>query len=136
MSEDHAPTAAVVGNFEFTAVLTDKRQLRMTGYVYSDDDPHKVDDRLDTFQASIDRQMIRADIVNKEAESARIEASLEALIQHNEELLSLSKAGKLTSSQKQQLGQFESSVRFHKKQKESLAAAVNAAKKKLNGAAA
>lgn len=136
MNEEHQPTAAVVGNFEFTAVLTDKRQLRMTGYVYSDDDASVLDRRLDSFQDSIDRQMIRADIVNKEAEKARIDASLEALIQHNEELLSLSKAGKLASAQKQQLAQFESSVRFHTKQKESLSAAIAEGRKKLNGSAA
>ena len=123
------------GNFEFTAVLTDKRQLRMTGYVYSDDDAHAINARLDSFQDAIDRQMIRADIVNKEAEGARIDASLEALTQHNAELIELQKNGKLTSQQKQQLSQFESSVRFHLKQKESLGAAVAAGKKKLNGAA-
>lgn len=135
--EQHKPDAAVVGNFEITVNLTDKRQLRMTGYVYSDDDPQQINGRLDSFMDVADRQVVRADIVTKEAELVVAERSVEALVAHNEELMKLKDDRKLTSQQKQQLAQFESSVRFHTKQKESLHAAIAAARKKLlNGAAA
>ena len=134
MSEEHDAGAAIVGNFELTAVLTDKRQLRMTGYVYSDDDNDRVNARIDSYMDVLDRQFVRADLIVKEAEITSLDANLAALVQHNEALINLQKTGKLTSQQKQQMTQFESSVRFHQQQKESKLAAIAAGKKKLNGA--
>lgn len=132
--EAHKADAAVVGNFEITVNLTDKRQLRMTGYVYSDDNTPLVNARIDSYMDVIDRQMVRADIITKEAEIATSEASLEAITAHNEELLNLQKVGKLTSQQKQQFAQFESSMRFHVKMRDSAKAALAEARRKLNGA--
>ncbi len=133
MDENVLPRS-LAGNFELTIVLTDKRQLRMTGYVYSDDDAASIDARLDQFQNALDRQAIRADVVLKEAEITQLDTNLEALVQHNDALMNLQKgAAKLTATQKQQLAQFEQSVRWHTQQKESKAAAIAAARRKLNG---
>ena len=133
MDENVLPRS-LAGNFELTIVLTDKRQLRMTGYVYSDDDAVSINARLDQFQDVLDRQAVRVDIVTKEAEIAQNDRAIEALVQHNDALMNLQKgAAKLTATQKQQLAQFEQSVRFHVQQKESKAAAIAAAKQKLNG---
>ena len=133
MDENVLPRS-LAGNFELTIVLTDKRQLRMTGYVYSDDDAASINARIDQFQDALDRQSIRADVTMKEAEITQLDVNLESLVQHNEALMNLQKgAVKLNSTQKQQLAQFEQSVRFHTQQKESKLAAIAAARRKLNG---
>src|SRR5438552_10773996 len=122
------------GNFEITAVLTDKRQIRMTGYVYSDDTDKEVNERVDHYQDVVDRQLIRADVANKEAQVISNEANLELLAQHFQELTILEKEGKkLNSQQRQQAQHHESSVRGIKRQNESLRAAIAEGRKKLNG---
>ncbi len=73
-------------------------------------------------------------MVLKEAEIKQLDTNLEALVQHNDALMNLQKgAAKLTATQKQQLAQFEQSVRWHTQQKESKRAAIDAARRKLNG---
>ena len=133
MDENVLPRS-LAGNFALTIDLTDKRKLQITGYIYSDDTPEQINARLDQCQDALDRQAIRTDVVVKEAEITQLGVNLEALVQHNEALLNLQKGNvKLTATQKQQMGQFEASVRWHTQQKESKAAAIAAARRKLNG---
>lgn len=134
MNEDSQRTLS--GNFEVALNLTTARQIRMTGYVYSDDTAKDINERIDRFQDALDRQVVRYDIVMKEAEIATAEASIEQLADHHAELMSLEKGTKkLTSQQRMQLTQYEASVRRWKNQKESAEAAIEAARHKLNGAA-
>lgn len=124
------------GNFEITANLTDKRQVRMTGYVYSDDTPDELNTRLDWFQTTIDRQGIRYDLINKEAQIAAAEASMEAMREGYEELIALKAKGrKLTSQQMVGVDQYEPRLRATKEGIAGLRAAVAEGRKKLNGAA-
>jgi hypothetical protein len=125
------------GNFQLTAVLTDKRQLVLTGYVYSDDTPHDINARLDAYQDALDRQAIRVDVmVTKTAELARAEAAVVELMAHNEALSKRQSAGKkLTSQQVQQMSHFDDQLRHWMRTKESVAAAIEEGKRKLNGAA-
>ncbi len=127
---------SLAGNFEVTLVLTDKRQLRLTGYRYSDDTAQDFLHRINDYMDVADLQAVRADVANKEAEFATALASIEALFQHHETLIEKQKTGKLTSQQKQQFEQYESSARAWVHKKDSLAAAIAAGKKRLNGSAA
>jgi hypothetical protein len=126
----------VAGNFEVTVVLTDKRQLRLTGYRYSDDTQEDFQHRVNDYMDIADLQSVRADIANKEAEFASALASIEALFQHHETLIEKQKTGKLTSQEKQQFSQYEQSARLWVNKKDSLEAAIKAGKKRLNGSAA
>ena len=124
------------GSFQITIVLTDKRQINMTGYVYSDDTQHDIDLRLDGYMDVLDRQLVRADVTNKEAQLAAQDAVLEQHAARFEAFADLQKSGKkLSIQQKNELGQYDTNVQFVKRQKESLRAAIAEGKKRLNGAA-
>lgn len=128
---------ALAGNFEVTLNLSDKRGLRMTGYIYSDDTQHEIDARVNSFQDVLDRQAIRTDLVNKAAQIEQGEATLQALAEHYEEISVKSKGGaKLTSVDKEKVAKHDQSVRHIRNQIDSLRAAIAEGRKKLNGSAA
>ena len=134
IKDDAATIAArtVAGTFDITLNLTDRRGIKMTGYVYSDDTPTSINQRLDQFQDALDRQAIRSDIVNKEAQLAGHIQNLEAFKRSYDELLSKRDAGgKLTSQEKNGLANFEPGVKHAKEAIESLRAAIKAAHDKL-----
>lgn len=142
MNEDPAAKRQLGGSFELTAVLTDKRQLRISGYVYSDDvfgggGIHDLNLRVDMYQNVLERQLVRCDLTMKEAAIAQNDQQMLDLLTHFEGLAEKKKSGKkMTSQELEQLNKFDANVRFLKKNKESLAAAIAEGRKKLNGAAA
>ena len=127
---------SATGSFEVTIVLTDKRQVKMTGYVFAEDSQHDINDRLDWYMDVLDRQLVRADITNKEAQLETQDALLDQHKARFEAFSDLQKQGKLTPQQKNELKTFDTNVNFIHKQKESLRAAIAEGRKKLNGAAA
>jgi hypothetical protein len=126
---------ALSGSFVLGLTLTDKRTIQMTGYVYSDDTPDQLNRRLDWFQDTMSRQLVRADITAKEAEIAKSDAAIVELAEHFDMLQQKKKKGSLSSQEKSNLDQYEASVRHWERTKESAAAAILAAKLKLNGSA-
>src|SRR5882672_8727625 len=102
---------ALAGSFVVSVALTDKRNLQMTGYVYSDDTPDELNHRLDWFQDTISRQLVRSDLTAKEAEIAQSDAAIGELAEHFDILQSKKKKGSLSSQEKSNLDQYEGSVR-------------------------
>lgn len=135
MSEEGQRLAA--GNFTLTGVLAEgKRQISMTGYVYSDDTADEINKRLDRFQDAIDRQVLRAEMKIKEDEIKRNEAGIEQLAQHYESLVRRKNTGKkLTSQELDQMDKYDSSVQFLRRSNEAARQAIADHKKRLNGAA-
>jgi hypothetical protein len=133
---DELTQRMAAANVELIAILTDKRQIRITGYIYSGETPEQYNKRIDEFQEAIDRQAIRADVMTKEAQLANTDAQLDELAAHYESLVRLTQTGrKLTSQQKDHVDKYDSSVNFIKRQKETLRAAIEQGRRKLNGAA-
>lgn len=127
----------IAGNFELTAVLTDKRQLRITGYVYSDDTAAEINKRVDAYQDVLERQLVRCDLTVKEAAVAQADQQMLDLLAHFDGLVEKKKSNKkMTSQENEQLNKFEANLRFLKKNKDSLTAAIVEGRKKLNGAVA
>ena len=122
----------VVGNFEIQLQLTKERTIKVAGYVYSDDKPHDVSSRFDSFQDQLDRQMIRCDIVTKRAQIASQLINIDQIKWLHKEILALREGGKkLTSTQLQQLQNAEPSLARAKEIIDSLNAAIAEAEKKL-----
>lgn len=135
---DKAPDVSrtATGSFECSITLTDRRTLRVTGYMYSDDSLDEINTRVDAMQDVLDRQAIRADIVNKEAQIDQHTRNLENIHESFQGLLALQQGGKkLTSQQKQQLDNFDPTIKQAMKLIEDLRIAIKTGKQKLNGAA-
>lgn len=56
-----------LGNFSLTAQLPNQRTIQVAGYIYSDDDRDALNQRLDLYQESIERQRERCEIPELEA---------------------------------------------------------------------
>jgi hypothetical protein len=129
-------TSVIVGNFEVSVTLTDKRTIKMSGYVYNGETPEEINQALDLVNDALDRQQVRYDVVNKESQIESITQNLEVHRDHFNELVEKrNKAGKLTSQEKQMIDKYDSDVRGAVRSVESLKAAVAAGRKKLNGSA-
>jgi len=137
MTEQEQPRSTIAGTFELALNLTDKRQIKMLGYVYSDDTAAEINKRVDEFQDVLDRQGVRCDIVNKEAQVAAMTQNLRNLRDAYDELAERKRSGKtLTSQQKNNMDNYERSTKQSKEMIESLTAAITEGKKKLaNGSA-
>ena len=61
-------TPTAIGSFTLTAILTDKRQLVMSGHILMGESGDEINAKLDAFQGVMDRQVVRMDIISKEAE--------------------------------------------------------------------
>jgi hypothetical protein len=130
-------SAVIIGNFEVSLTLTDKRTIKMSGYVFNKDTPEDLNVRLDAAQDALDRQAIRCDIANKESQIANLTQGLEFHAEHFEELVAKKQnVGKLTTQEKQLIGKFDQDVRGAQAQIRSLQAAVAAGRQKINGAMA
>jgi peptidoglycan hydrolase CwlO-like protein len=126
----------ITGTFELAVNLTDRRTFKMTGYTYSDDTITEVNARVDLAQEVMDRQVVRCDIQNKEAQIEQHTLNLENIRENMEGLVELSKGGKkLTSQQKQSLDNYEPTIKQAQKMIDSLKSAIKQGKQKLNGAA-
>lgn len=139
MSEEQAPKSerTLSGNFELTLILSDKRQCRMTGYVYSDDTKDQINARIDLYQDVMDRQFIRADLVNKEAQVQSIIVGLDQMAEHMRALAEKKDNGKpLSTVEKDKAKQFDVTVKQMVRQRESLQAAIAEGRRQLNGSAA
>ena len=136
MEKKDNPNRVITGNFEVAVALTDRRSLKMTGYIYNDDEAVDVNTRLDAYQDALDRQAIRSDLVNKEAQIAGHLANLEHLRDSFEGLVAIGKTGKkLTSQQKAQIDSYDVTVANAHKMIEGLRAAIKEGKQKINGVA-
>lgn len=125
----------IVGNFEVALALTQSRTIKMMGYVFKEDAAEDINARVDAMQDVIDRQAVRSDVQNKEAQKA---AALEALEQHAgfmADMADKQKSNKpLATVEKERLKTTDGTVRGLKRNIASLEAAIEAGKKKLNGA--
>lgn len=127
----------IVGNFEVALTLTTNRTIKMSGYVYNKDTPEEINHRLDQFQDAIERQAVRCDVTNKEAQIDAMMAQLEGHADHFSSIVEKKNSGqKLTSQDKALIDKYDMDVRGAKKSIESLQAAVKKGKSRLNGAAA
>lgn len=134
--DKHDEQRFTTGSFECAVNLTDRRTLRITGYTYSDDSLADIHARVDAAQDIMDRQVVRCDIQNKEAQIKQHENNLEHIVESFNGLVNLTKQGKkLTSVQKQSVDNYDMTVAQAKKAIESLRAAIKEGKQKINGAA-
>lgn len=126
-----APDVAI-GSFEVAMVLTQQRTLKMSGAVFARDTPADINARIDLFQDTLDRQFVRADIQNKEAQIAAATQDIENINDAFQGLLAKKNGGKaLTSQEKANFTNYEPSVDNRRKHIDSLKAAIAAARAKL-----
>jgi len=124
----------VTGSFEVAMALSQQRTIKMTGYTYSDDDVAAVNARIDIVQDVFDRQFVRADITNKEAQIAAMEQNLENLDDSVQGLVKRKESGKaLNSQQDMTVKNYKSSRDQQLKAIASLRAAIVAGRQKING---
>jgi len=122
----------ITGNIDLTLNLTDRRGIKISGYVYSDDTPKDLNERVDRLQDVLDRQAIRCDITVKEAQIAGHVQNLQSFKQSYAGMLAIQNAGKkLTSQQKNAIDNYAPSVERAEAEIASLRAAIAEARKKL-----
>lgn len=125
----------IIGNFEVSHQLTQQRTMRVTGYIYNKDTPEAINARIDIMQDAMDRQFIRCDVVNKEAQEKATMAALENHRQVIDDLIKKRDEGKkLSSQEKQTIDRWDDNLRNGKAQMASLRSAIAEGRKKLNGA--
>ena len=125
---------SVVGNFELNCALTDRRTLKITGVVYSDDSAIEVSKRVDAMQDEVDRQVIRVDIVSKAAQLKSMEENIERQREAVDGLIKKRDGGKINSQEKKALENADRGMEQNVKMMESLASAIAEGKKKLQTA--
>lgn len=127
----------ITGNFEVAVHLTDKRTLKMVGYVYSADTLEDINRRIDTYQDALDRQAIRCDVTVKEAQVVSILDGIEHLTERIKDIKSKREQGmKVSSQEKNLLDQHDNQITGAMGQVNALRSAIEAGKRKLNGSAA
>lgn len=130
--EGESGNRTLAGNFECTLNLTDKRGIRVTGYIYSDDTAQQVNARVDAMMDVLDRQAIRADIVTKRAQ---IEGLTQNLQQHRDHYVALvekkNTVKSLTSAEKKQIEDYDPQVKKAMEMIASFQSAIDAGEKKL-----
>ena len=89
----------IAGTCDISLNLSDRRGIKITFPVYSDDSKPDLNKRMDEYQDVLDRQMIRSDILNKEAQITSHTANLKSMKQAYEGLLSQTQKGKKLNSQ-------------------------------------
>ena len=134
MTDKAVTDRLISGSFKCAVQLSDRRQFEVSGYFYGDDTLSEMHQRVDMAQDVLDRQMIRADMVTKQAQIEGLHASEQAIRDNFEELMSLVQGGKnLTSQQQQILDNFEPSLNRSKRAVQDLEAAIAAGRMRLNG---
>ncbi len=129
--QGEAPRQAV-GQFTVGLQITQQRSITRVGHVYSDDDIATINRRVDDFQAVLDRQFIKADIVSKRAQIANHTLNLGQFKQAYDALVSKRNAGKkLTSQELSGLANYEPGVKAASEAIESLRAAIAEAERQL-----
>lgn len=124
----------ISGSFKCSLQLSDRRQFEINGYFFSDDTIVEMNQRVDMAQEVLDRQAIRADVTNKEAQITAHLANQQAIKDSFEELISLQQSGaKLTSQQQQAIDNFEPTMDRSKRAIDDLRAAIETGRMKLNG---
>lgn len=136
----------IAGNFQCQMNLSQQRNIVVTGYIYSDDTPEEISARLDLYQDAIDRQFIRADVQNKEAQVKAMLADVERHRDHLEEIgaktkgqgtgLPTERPPKLTSVERTALQNGQQSIKKQLEHVESLRAAIKEGRAKLGSPAA
>jgi hypothetical protein len=123
----------IVGNVDITNNLTDKRGIKISFYIVEGEEDRAGMNRLiDMAMDVCDRQVVRADIINKRAERAMFAANLNLINQNYERLINKrSGAKKLTSQEMLQISKYDADVQMCKNGIESADAAISAAEKKL-----
>jgi hypothetical protein len=130
----------ITGTVTVKLMLTQTREIMVSGHLYSDDTPDKVNQRIDEWQDALDRQAVRCDIVNKEAQIAALEQGMKDALERGETLKAKHAASrdlqrpdrvKFTSAEEKELNQMVLNAQGWKKQAESLRAAISAAKLKI-----
>ncbi len=138
MDEEKPVGPLIVGNFEIAMQLSQNRTIKISGYVYNNEDNVAVDKRMDGAMDALDRQFIRVDLTNKEARIAMLTEAIENTGKEFQALVDLKrqlaeKGKSLPSTQKQKIEQHDLTVRGFNAEIESLKAAVKAGRQKING---
>lgn len=139
MSEPKDVNTIIVGNFEVAMQLTQSRTLKITGYRYAHDSAETLNARLDDAQDALDRQFVRADIFNKEAQLASCTDNLVLMADRFKDVLEKKNArdrgdgGRLLTNEKEILNKYDGDVKNINAQIASLQAAIRAGKQKING---
>lgn len=129
---DEVKPTVIVGGFQVTLNLTDKRGLSMTGHVYLDDQPKDINARIDMFQDVLDRQAIRADLITKRALIVQHNENLSRYGDHYQSLVRKQKgARKLTPAEKLELDNYDTGVAKASEMIQSLESAIAAGEAKL-----
>lgn len=137
--EGKAYTPHAIGNIEVGLNLSDRRYIKLTGYILDVDTDDEIHARVDRLQDALDRQAVRVDITVKEAQVAAHEQNLRVIAEGYDGIVARKNAGHTIHTQeKTQLANYDQTVRNAKSQIESLKAAIAEGKKRLllNGAAA
>lgn len=146
MDEKDAAQRFVKGTFNCQMQLSQNRMLTITGHVYDTDSKEDTNARIDEAMDSLDRQFIRCDIVNKEAQIANLLENVK-LIRDDMETLAARDAGtglsaerpqkaRLTSVEKERLQKGDQVAKQNLATVDALQAAIRAARAKLGTPAA
>lgn len=109
-----APERMAVGSYEIVANLANAsgKQMKVSGYVYSDDDEAQLNARLDLVQRVVDRQRAKAEIPELEA---KLDQMLKGIEQAKQALVDLEERNRrgesMTSSERQQINNIRVSVK-------------------------
>jgi hypothetical protein len=133
---DETGKQLVEGDVTVTSILSDKRQINIRTHLYVGEDQAVRNFRVDAMMDIVDRQLVRSDIIAKQAEIAQHDASETALAEHFADVLAKQQADqRLTSTEKQTLADFEKKKQWLRDRRDSAQAAIAAANHKLNGSA-
>jgi uncharacterized lipoprotein NlpE involved in copper resistance len=132
MDAEVTTSRQLAGSFDLTLNLSDRRGIKMAAYMYSDDTPAEINKRIDQMQDVLDRQAIRADLVNKRAQIDGMHAHLVNLKNAYEGLADKKRAGKkLNSSEIMAMSNHGRQTKEAVDNIASLEAAIAAGEKKL-----
>lgn len=132
MSEAPEALRAISGSFTITCTLTDKRQIQMSGHVYTDDNPAELNKRVDWYMDTVDRQSVRSSISNKKAEIAQHVSNLNLYKSSFDELVKKQKRGKkLMTNEQQAVDNYDAGVRRGTEEIQRLESEIEAAEKFL-----
>lgn len=109
--KDSAASGAVLGNFQLSANMADGKTFSVSGYLFDSESVESLTERIDLLHDVVDRQRTRAEIPALEAVRENKITHLQQQRAVLAELVSKrDNGGKLSSQEKQMIGNMESSI--------------------------